>query len=303
MKKIIYFFVSFLFTSTLFAQTSNRPFNFQGYAIDPDGKALASVSITVSFKIYPKTGTAATYTEEQTLISDAYGVFTAQIGSVTSSDFQKLNFTGVDVDYWLEVKVRKTSGGVFTIINDARMSAVPYARFAENGVPVGTVVPFAGPKTKIPAGWLLCDGSQYDGTLSQYAQLYSIIGTTWGGSGSNFKVPDMRGAFLRGLDDNRQIDPDYATRTLGTFQAEDFKAHLHSGTTDNGGEHSHTYTDARINEASDSGDYSDGDGTGEQYPMQTTSTAPNHTHPFTTGNTGGAETRPDNVAVYYIIKY
>ena len=42
-----------------------------------------------------------------------------------------------------------------------------------------------------PLGWLLCDGSQYGTT--QYASLFAAIGYTYGGSGSNFNVPDFRG--------------------------------------------------------------------------------------------------------------
>ncbi|HEX4367254.1 MAG TPA: tail fiber protein [Rhodopila sp.] len=43
---------------------------------------------------------------------------------------------------------------------------------------------------KAPYGWLLCDGAQY--TTSQYPDLFNRIGYTYGGSGVNFAVPDMR---------------------------------------------------------------------------------------------------------------
>lgn len=52
-------------------------------------------------------------------------------------------------------------------------------------------------------GWLLCDGKGYDRTT--YSQLYGVIGTKFGGSGSNFNVPDYRGFFLRGAGQNYSL--------------------------------------------------------------------------------------------------
>jgi len=56
-------------------------------------------------------------------------------------------------------------------------------------VPSGTVVAFAG--TSAPSGWLLCDGNAY--AKSAYVSLFAAIGTTWGGDGTTFNVPDLRG--------------------------------------------------------------------------------------------------------------
>ncbi len=48
------------------------------------------------------------------------------------------------------------------------------------------------PGNFIPAGWALCDGRLL--TIQQYAALYSILGTLYGGNGtSNFAIPDLRG--------------------------------------------------------------------------------------------------------------
>ena len=72
-------------------------------------------------------------------------------------------------------------------------------------VPIGSIFPFAGPASKVPAGYLLCDGSEI---LQQtYSALYQIIGYTYSsGSPSNllgaatFKLPDLRGRFALGAD-------------------------------------------------------------------------------------------------------
>jgi microcystin-dependent protein len=56
--------------------------------------------------------------------------------------------------------------------------------------PVGSVTPFAG--GAIPVGWCACDGASYDGTLDDYKDLWTLIGTTYGGTGqSSFKVPNL----------------------------------------------------------------------------------------------------------------
>jgi hypothetical protein len=45
--------------------------------------------------------------------------------------------------------------------------------------------------------------------------LFAKIGYTYGGAGNDFRLPDLRGEFLRGWDDGRNID---AGRTIGSSQ-------------------------------------------------------------------------------------
>ena len=55
---------------------------------------------------------------------------------------------------------------------------------------LGEVRIFAG--TFAPNGWFFCDGSTLP--ISQYAALFSLLGTNYGGDGvQTFKVPDLRG--------------------------------------------------------------------------------------------------------------
>ena len=315
MRKNLVLFVCCLFSVLLsLAQTSENGFSFQGYAIDPEGKALSSENITVRFTVY-NTGGSGSYQEEQELTSDNYGVFIAIVGAKNLAAFKQLNFTAKDAAYNLKVEVKKTAGGSYTTISDAPMQAVPYARFAYNGVPVGTVVPFCGPSTKVPDGWLICDGSSLDGSSAEYAQLFSVIGTAWGGSGTNFRLPDMRGMFLRGVNGNRSdgyADPDN-TRAVGSVQVDAIQSHNHTGTTNPDGDHSHDIQQLPY-DSNGSGQSQqtlrESDGSDENWgavktpsPNGAISTDGEHTHTFTTGNTGGSETRPNNVAVYYIIKY
>ncbi|RTL04649.1 tail fiber protein [Candidatus Dependentiae bacterium] len=60
----------------------------------------------------------------------------------------------------------------------------------------GMMMPYAG--SSAPSGWLLCYGQSISKTT--YANLFDVIGYTYGGSGDNFNVPDMRGRAFIGLD-------------------------------------------------------------------------------------------------------
>lgn len=58
-----------------------------------------------------------------------------------------------------------------------------------NLIPIGLISPFAGGTT--PPGWLLCVGTSL--LTSSYPELFNVIGYVYGGAGSNFSLPDLRG--------------------------------------------------------------------------------------------------------------
>jgi len=103
--------------------------------------------------------------------------------------------------------------------------------------PVGVVVPFAGAYSeRPPQGWLFCDGATLNSSSSpQYANLFSVIGSTYGGTGaSSFKVPDLRGRVPLGQ--SSSVSPNAAAgyalsaRAHGAlYGAESLPAHAHSG--------------------------------------------------------------------------
>lgn len=188
-------------------------------------------------------------------------------------------------------------------------------------VPPGIVVAYAG--NTIPNNYFLCDGS--DKNSDEYPELYAAIGTTFGGSGNFFKVPDLRNEFIRGADSgNRQV---------GKKENDAFKSHNHNANSDSAGshshntnstgEHSHSYERWDL-DASQSGHgkawnrddrvYFRGnewrDGTGDIFDTtengshsHNTNTTGSHTHTINIESTGDNETRPQNVALYYIIKF
>ena len=86
-------------------------------------------------------------------------------------------------------------------------------KFFSSGTPSGAVMNFA--QSTAPTGWLKANGQLI--SRATYASLFSAIGTTYGaGDGSTtFKVPDLRGEFVRGWDDSRGVD---TGRSLGSLQ-------------------------------------------------------------------------------------
>jgi microcystin-dependent protein len=92
-------------------------------------------------------------------------------------------------------------------------------------MPSGAVLAFAGATP--PPGFLLCDGAEV--SRETYKALFDVIGTAYGeGDGSTtFKLPDLRGEFVRGLDAGRGADPEPG-RALGSGQGASLAAHRHA---------------------------------------------------------------------------
>ena len=162
----------------------------------------------------------------------------------------------------------------------------------------GMVAYFALPSA--PTGWLKANGAAISRTA--YANLYAKIGTTFGvGDGSTtFTLPDLRGEFIRGWDDGKNVD---TSRSFGSAQGAAMENHTHSGTTNTTGNHTHACdirTAYSFNNAF--GGHNGNPVSGTAY----TKAAGNHSHTVTTGNPntgGGTETRPRNIAMLACIKY
>lgn len=157
----------------------------------------------------------------------------------------------------------KPSGTVLTQLHQAILALSP-------GVPASTIIWV--PLLTAPSGYFKANGAAVSRTT--YANLFGKIGTTFGvGDGSTtFNLPDLRGEFLRGWDNGRGVD---SGRALGSFQADELKAHHHTqgrfGSLGAGGSEQHTFNEL--------GSF------------------------FNTGTTGGTETRPRNIALLACIKY
>ena len=164
-------------------------------------------------------------------------------------------------------------------------------------VPVGTIMAYGGDTTDSgiinqlkEQGWLPCNGVAV--SREEYKDLYNIIGTAFGSnSNTTFQVPDMRGLYLRGVDQGQKRDPDAGSRLasapngnigdkVGSMQEDQLKAHKHG---------------VKAAHAGQAGGRSTGD------PIAVAGWPRNHADKEIEA-AGGTETRPKNIYVNWIIK-
>ena len=159
--------------------------------------------------------------------------------------------------------------------NEKAVTPATLGSFAQsNANPAGTVITFAG--ETVPTGYLECDGSIFD--RATYPNLFNAINTIYtydDDPDTQFRVPDLRGEFVRGWSNGKAgID---VGRALGSFQGDQFAEHAH------------------------------GIATGDAAAADGLSGGGNRVSDTITVNTNtagsGTETRPRNFALMYCIKY
>tara|TARA_B100000508_G_C11427716_1_gene261753 strand:- start:489 stop:1097 length:609 start_codon:yes stop_codon:yes gene_type:complete len=131
--------------------------------------------------------------------------------------------------------------------------------------------------------WIRCDGCVLP-AVPLLNDLKVLMGNAWGNSPSSneIKIPDLRGLFLRGLNNSRSDnfkDPD-ETRNLGDLQEDKFKNHQHNIFTGTGNNNSMHI--ARIS-----------NGSNPSYDQEKTEMS---------SDGDNDETRPKNAAVNYLIR-
>ena len=243
-----------------------------------------------------------------------FGLSLQQGGSLRLEDSDGSAFVSLKSPNALSGNINFTLPG--TIVNGGFMQTDASGNLSFQivaGVPTGSV--FCMAVATVPSGYLECNGQTLSRTT--YAALFNIIGTQYGApSGSTFKVPDLRGEFIRGFDNGRNVDP---SRSIGTLQGDDNKLHNH-GIDFNTQNHTLTGTVANISESYEvsgtaSGVFSKGAGSAARTPITSdvsgaASFSFNGTHAHhvigSTQNSGGdgitGESRPRNIAMMYIIK-
>jgi len=171
--------------------------------------------------------------------------------------------------------------------------------YVDQSSPAGMIAPFAG--TAAPTGWLACEGQAVSQTT--YAALFAAIGTTWNTTGEgagNFRLPDLRGMFVRGTGTNATGSSSGAVGpSVGAYAADTYLNHSHTATSTDSG-HTHTYQSfATASLAAGGSAYT----LPNSYPSANTGTGnANITTTVATSTTGGTETKPKNYGVLYIIK-
>lgn len=288
----------------------------------PDFISYQGTAFLASDGVTPVTGAADVqfrlYTSETAPLEDAVwaevhedtpffnGVFNVYLGggeTISGVPKPALADAFKSAPLWLGIKI----GLDAEMTSRQRITSVPYALTATHvetaihGVPAGTMVMFAGATP--PPGWVLCDGRSLNSlTNPEYAGLWNVIQTMWGGSGeSSFNVPDLRAQTVIGSGAGIDQNTDTAfgnsaglqspVRTAGTR----FGAEADVVTPEQMPSHTHGYSDYYLT---------------NQYPTKHTgglglaASTPTD-NPKTTGSTGGG-TAHNNVqpSIYlnFIIK-
>jgi microcystin-dependent protein len=163
---------------------------------------------------------------------------------------------------------------------------------------VGSITEWSGSTTTIPSGWISCDGSTL--TTTGYPGLFAIIGYTFGGSGSNFILPDLRGINVMGAGTtNRPSGKDangnsYGT-VLGTYYQDQAQGHWHK-----------TLVDTSVGNLTHGAGHENTDGQASGGSALEGNYAAART-PMTDGTNGtprtGTYTRGPALALNFIIKY
>jgi microcystin-dependent protein len=155
-------------------------------------------------------------------------------------------------------------------------------------------------------GWLKCDGRALN--TSEWRILFSIIGYSFGGSGSTFNLPSPAGRVLGIAGSGSGLTARAIGTTAGaethTLDITQIPSHNHTGTTNSDGSHTHTTNATGAQSIGGNGyglAFSNGANTGST-GLDSTPGEPNlfqtvaaltidsngaHTHTFTTANTGG----------------
>lgn len=144
----------------------------------------------------------------------------------------------------------------------------------QSEIPLGAIMAF--PRFNLPQGFLECDGSVIQ--ANTYPQLVAYL--TGDDLATQAILPDLRGEFIRGWDNGRNIDE---SRVLGSSQLDQLQ------------DHEHKYNAAYQRNGDTSGGYG-----------QANLSANQKTFGILEANGGipraGSETRPRNIAMVYAIK-
>lgn len=235
-----------------------------------DGSTAGGTPLATKAEVDGKAPTSHTHpTSQVTGLDDALAAKAPTSHTHTTTQVTGLDATLAGLQTDVDGKADTAHTHAIADVTDLQTTLDSKASSADV-LPSGLIAPFG--QASPPTGWLKCNGQLVSRTT--YANLFTAIGTTFGaGDGSTtFGLPDLRGEFVRGLDDSRGVD---SARVLGSAQAEATKAHTH--------------------------------GTGATTTSAAVATGADHNVPTynavgVTGSAGGSETRPRNVALLYCIK-
>ncbi len=232
----IYEYVAVLHNQSLLNVTASLPLPLQGVegfstftttgAISPVVAGSATVSVA-------SIASGGRTLQENDLLISSHASSTGWVGRITS-----LNFTGGTLTTATVVTAFKLQGPVgpqgiqgpqgekgpaglepvdmvstdvgnlLSVGTDGKLAVLPTVLLS--ALPIGSMLMW--PNDVAPPGWLFCRGQQF--LASTYPALAAVVGTTWGGTTGNPRVPDMRRRTAVGL------DPDGGSPNLSALNTE-----------------------------------------------------------------------------------
>ena len=232
MRTLLIALLTGLIASTAYAQVI-KTLPIQGQLFQRDGTPLPDGEYEMNVSLYEvATGGTGVAICNPCTINMETGVFQLVLG-----DEGQEPLPAMDRTWYVSITVNGEE-----LQPRIRLHPVAYAHEALNhpqqpsGVPVGTVIAFAGPPPNNPSDYMVADGRAVSST--EYPELFRAIGRTWGSGGddgtdeTDFNLPDLRGIFLRGDDmgsgrDNMLISRTYKstkvsdTSTVGSYYGAD----------------------------------------------------------------------------------
>ena len=249
-----------------------------------DGDLLVKGKLTVEKEMEIKATIGA---NGQTIkLGDSSGDQVELPGKLNSGTAQPLEINdGLKITDSLQLGSSQTVSTISNALGSGTSSSSLLTELAiHKMLPKGSIIMWSG--NTVPSGWGLCDGGTHNGVTT----------------------PNLKNRFIVGAGDDYNLGATGGVNTVTlTAEQSGMPAHSVSGSTNSTGRHDHSYTDVYINENSDSGDYADGDGTGQYGRSKYTGYAGEHSHSININiskqnASQSHENRPPYYALSYIMK-
>ncbi len=163
-------------------------------------------------------------------------------------------------------ELKTLSDNTFTSNGVRDITAAEHRNFNNNTIDSmytypGSVIAWAGLKTTIPDGWLLCNGASFPKTL--YPELFAALGgelSPWGVSSTTFNIPNIP-IYGSPVMANQSNENTSGVNRLGLTGG----SQTHTLTTDEIPQHTHQYQDSYFIEATPNGFSNEDLGTANKY--------------------------------------
>ncbi|MES2567058.1 MAG: hypothetical protein V4565_09350 [Bacteroidota bacterium] len=139
MKKLLFTFL-ISFTIVSYGQAPQE-ISYQGVARNVSGSLLSNQNIGIKLDLHMgSSGGAVVFSESHNKTTNAFGLFTLEIGSVNNAAFTAINWA--NGPYFLEVSMDPAGGSAYTSVGTQQFMSVPYALYAQtsgNAAPTPTI--------------------------------------------------------------------------------------------------------------------------------------------------------------------